>query len=103
MTSYHLKLLEEIYEYADNPQYECDKIIRDNLTKIPMLNTSQLRTILAVRSDAAYLCRKIPYSREDIRSLIDNDEVSLTGKVAEIEDKLCILEYLFARATGEVF
>ena len=54
MTSHHLKLLEEIYEYADNPQYECDKIIRDNLTKIPMLNTSQLRTILTVRGNTAY-------------------------------------------------
>ena len=101
MTSYHLRLLEEIYEYADNPEYECDKIIRDNSKKIPMLNTSQLQAVSAVRLDTARLCRLFPYSREDIRSLIENHEVSLTGNITKIEDNLCILEYIFEKATGE--
>ena len=94
-------MLEEIYEYADNPQYECDKIIHDNLKRIPMLSTSRLQAVLFVRNETARLCEKIPFSREDIISLIENKEVSLTGPVARIEDNLYILEYLFAKAIGE--
>jgi hypothetical protein len=101
MTSYHLEMLDEIYEYADNPLYECDNIICDNLKTIPILSTYQLQAILAVRNETAQLCKKIPYSREDIRSLIENKEINLRGPIAKIEDNLCILEYLFAKAVGD--
>lgn len=103
MTSQHLKLQEQLYEYADNPQYECDRVINENIKRVPMLSTVQLRDILAIRQDTARLCKQIPYSREDIQELIENREVSLVGSVTKIEDNLSLIEFIFAKAIGEEY
>lgn len=92
-----------IMGYAVNPECEYDKIISKNKRYIPLLSTEQLCTIYWHRMRAVRLCNLIPYSREDVRSLVENGEVDPLNKVAELDYAFSVLEYIFSKVNGEDF
>ncbi|MBP3939594.1 MAG: hypothetical protein IK955_09315 [Clostridia bacterium] len=92
-----------IMGYAANPECEYDRIIAQNKKYIPLLSTEQLCTIYWHRMSAVRLCRLIPYSREDVRSLVENEEVDPLNRVAELDYAFTVLEYIFSKVNGEEF
>lgn len=90
-------------EYAVNPQCEYDKIIAKNKKYIPLLSTEQLCTVHWHRYTALRLSKNIPYSREDIRSLVENEEVDPFNVIAELDYAYTVLEYIFSKVNGEEF
>ncbi len=97
----HNQLANLLYEYSDNPENEFDKVIRANINRIPIMNENQLRMIIMLRYQTSLLCKDIPYTREEILSLIENNEVSLSGPFAQIENNLNTAEFIFDKARGE--
>lgn len=92
-----------IMGYAANPECEYDRIIAQNKKYIPLLSTEQLCTIYWHRMSAVRLCRLIPYSREDVRSLVENEEVDPLNRVAELDYAFTVLEYIFSKVNDEEF
>ena len=98
-----MRLYNNLICIADNPENEFDKIISKNKKCLNIMTEEQLSEIHTLRQLTAKLCRDIPYSREDIASLIENNEVSPYNKVAELENNFMIAEYIFARLNGEKY
>lgn len=92
-----------IMGYAANPECEYDRIIAQNKKYIPLLSTEQLCTIYWHRMSAVRLCRLIPYSREDVSFLVENEEVDPLNRVAELDYAFTVLEYIFSKVNGEEF
>lgn len=97
------RLYNNLMAYADNPENEFDKIISRNSKCLNIMTEQQLSEIYTLRQLSAKLCRIIPYSREDIASLVENNEVSPYNKVAELENYFMIAEYIFAQLNGEKY
>ena len=90
-------------DFAENPQNEFDRIITENKSCLNTMDENQLCEMYTLRNDASRLCQIIPYSREDITSLIENNEVSPFNRVAELENYFLIAECIFTRLRGEEY
>ncbi|MEE1066471.1 MAG: hypothetical protein UH249_10110 [Acutalibacteraceae bacterium] len=94
-------LLYKLTDIANDPQNEFDKIIAANKRYLLLLSADDLSALCTLRRKSLRLCRKIPYSREDITSLVDNSEVSPYEMVAELEYSFRIADYIFSKVSGE--
>lgn len=101
--SFKTQLQDKLSQIADKPENAFDKIISDNKSILSEMNENQLCEIYTLRNNSLRLCRIIPYSREDIASLIENNEVSPYNTVAELENNFTIAECIFARIRGEEY
>ncbi len=97
------RLYNKLVSFANNPENEFDKFIAQNKECIDRMTERQLAEIYTVRSNAAKLCRIIPFAREEIVSLLEKNEVSLYDKIAELENQFLIAEYIFTRVRGEKY
>lgn len=91
-------LVKKLTEYGENPRNEFDKIIHNNIEKLPELSEKRLSELYALRRKGERLCRIVPYSRKDIDELIGNEEVSVHNCVAELEDCFNIADYIFSKS-----
>ncbi len=91
------ELLEKLCEIAENPENEFDKIIFENKERLQEMSEERLCEIYTLRRESLRLCRLVPYAREDIASLIENNEVNPNNLVAKLENNFSILEYIFKR------
>ncbi len=96
-------LFDKLSTIAEKPENEFDKIISENKAYLILMNESQLGEMCALRDYCAKLCRVVPYSRNDVASLIENNEVSPYDKVAELENHFLIAECIFTRLRGEKY
>lgn len=92
-----------ILEAAENPKNEIEKIISQNKEFLHIISDKDLGSIFMLRMTGKRLCNLIPYSREDIASLIENEEVSPYDKVAELENTFLILEHIFSKYNGKEY
>lgn len=92
-----------ILEAAENPKNEIEKIISQNKEFLHIISDKDLGSIFILRMTGKRLCNLIPYSREDIASLIENEEVSPYDKVAELENTFLILEHIFSKYNGKEY
>lgn len=95
--------LNELYAVAENPETELDKIITKNKEYLHMMSENDLGSIYMLRFTGNRLCRLIPYSREDIASLVENEEVSPYDRIAELENTFAIVEYIFSKYNNEEY
>ncbi len=93
--SFKSRLLNKLIKIAEKPENAFDKIIAKNKAYLPKMSEDMLCEISALRHEAAKLCRLIPYSRADIASLVESNEVSPYNTVAELENKFLIIEHIF--------
>lgn len=100
---YKMELLEALLKIADEPENEFDKFIAQNKDTLYLMDTKLLRSLIQVRTTAARMCQKIPFTREEIRMLIENKEVSVYNLVAKLEDQFNIADYFFTIARGEKY
>lgn len=101
--SYKDTLFDKLSTIADNPENEFDKIIAKNKSCLILMNEFQLNELSALRDYCVKLCRIVPYSRKDIHSMIEYNEVSPYDKVAELENHFLIAECIFTRLRGEKY
>lgn len=94
-------LLYKLTDIANNPQNEYDKIISVNKRYLLLLTADDLSALCTLRRKALRLCRIIPYSREDISALVENNEVSPFESVAELEYSFRIADHIFSKVSGE--
>lgn len=99
--SFKSQLFDQLANFAANPENEFDKIISENKDCLTLMSEDQLCEMYTLRNMSARLCRIVPYSRDDIASLIESNEVSPYNKVAELENYFMIAECIFARLRGE--
>ncbi len=95
--SFKSQLLDGLLKIAEKPENAFDKIIAKNRNCLKTMSEDTLCEISTLRFEAAKICRIIPYSRDDIASLIENDEVSPYNMVAELENRFLIIEHIFER------
>ncbi len=93
--SFKDKLLEKLIIIAENPENEFDVIISKNKDCLYKMSEDRLCEIAELRKESARLCAKIPYSRVDIASLTENNEVSPYKTIAQLENKFLIAEHIF--------
>lgn len=98
--SYKSELLEKLIKAADNPQNEFDGIIGENRAALKEMDEYQLSDIYALRRKAERLCRRIPFSREEIKLLIQSNEVRADSMTAELENCFSEAEYVFSKVSG---
>ncbi len=95
--SFRTELLDKLLIIAENPENAFDKIISDNKDCLPQMSEERLCEIYTLRHESLRLCRIVPYERDEIASLIENNEVSPYKLVAKLENHFLIVEYLFER------
>ena len=103
MNNRRTTLLDTLTDIANNPENEYDKIIAKNKRYLLLLPERHLSSIYWTRVKACKLCNMIPYSRKDIRSLVENDNIDPFNYVAELENTFTTLEYIFSKVNGEDF
>lgn len=101
--SFKSQLFDKLTQIASEPENEFDKIISQNQDCLTLMTEEQLCEMYTLRNTSAKLCRIVPYSREDVASLIENNEVSPFNKVAELENNFMIAECIFTRLRGEEY
>lgn len=101
--SFKSQLFDKLIQISYDPENEFDKLITQNQECLARMTEEQLCEMYTLRNIAAKLCRIVPYSREDVASLIENNEVSPFNKVAELENSFMIAECIFARLRGEEY
>ena len=94
-------LLYKLTDIANDPQNEFDKIIADKKRFLLLLTADDLSALCTLRRKALRLCSMIPYSREDISALVENNEVSPFESVAELEYYFRIADHIFSKVSGE--
>ena len=97
------RLLAELTDIANNPQNEYDRIIAENKRFLLVLPLKDLNALSWRRKRACKLCKAIPYTREDLQPLFENNEVAPFELVAELEDTLAIVEYIFSKVNGQKY
>ncbi len=99
--SFKTRLLNKLLDISNKPDNAFEKIIAQNKDCLQMMSAEQLCEIETLRYEAAKLCKIVPYSRSDVASLIENDEVSPYNIVADLENHFLIIEHIFAEFKGE--
>ena len=97
------ELLQSLLEIAEHPENEFDKFIKENKETLYIMSEKHLSYICHIRKNAKKLCKIIPYKREEIQSLIANEEVSVYNLVAQLEDQYNIADYYFTISRGEKY
>lgn len=96
-------LLQELNKTVKNPQNYFEKEIAKEKKCISKLSTERLNDVYVLNKNSERLCSLIPYSKKDILTLFENDEVSPTGKIAELCNNFIILEKIFSDVNGKEF
>lgn len=97
------ELSEKLNSIAEMPENEFDRMISANISEISHMNESQLSDIYMLRRRAAYLCKMIPYKKEEIEILVINGEVGADSKAAQLFDCFNTLDFIFSKVNGEKF
>lgn len=97
------QLLSELTDIANNPENEYDRIIAENKNYLLMLSRTELGALYWRRKRAIKLCRIIPYTRTELQSLIQNNEVTAYELIAELEDTFATVEYIFSKVNGKKY
>ena len=99
--SFKTELLGKLKMAADNPENEFDRIISENKAVLEKMDERRLSDIYTLRRKAERLCRQIPFSRDDMKLLIDSGEVSSDSLIAELENCFAAADYVFSKVNGK--
>lgn len=89
------ELYNKLYAIAEKPENEFDKIIKRNKSILKNLNEKNLAEIYMLRKKCLRLCSIVPYKREEIAELVNNNEVKTDSIITKLEDCFVILEHIF--------
>ena len=97
------ELLEKLNIIAENPENEFDRIVSANADALIEMDEEQLSDVYMLRRRCERLCRLVPYSREDVSSLVSFGDVRAGSRTAELNECFDSAEYIFLKVTDKNF